>query len=123
MSDTRTSADGSHHVGDESGGSIFGHIWASIGATLVLGVIVCGIYPLIVYGIGQVFFPNQANGSLVKKDGTPTTDDSQAVGSYLIGQSFSAPYYFHSRPSAAGAGYDASNSGGTNLGPLSDKLI
>ena len=133
MSDTRTISDGSHHTGDESGGSILGHIWAAIGATLVLGVIVCGIYPLIVYGIGQIFFPNQANGSLVKKDGTPTTDDSQAVGSSLIGQAFTAPVYFHPRPSAAnnsagssyaaGGGYDATSSGGTNYGPLNDELI
>jgi K+-transporting ATPase ATPase C chain len=106
-----------------SGGSIFGHIWASIGATIVLGVICCGLYPLAVYGLGQWLFPIQANGSLITKDGTPTTDDSIAVGSSLIGQSFSAPNYFHSRPSAAGNGYDATSSGGTNLGPLSDKLI
>jgi len=123
MSDTKTAFEGSHHKGDESGGSLLGHIWASIGATLVLGVIVCGIYPLIVYGIGQVCFPNQANGSLIKKDGTPTTNDQEAVGSSLIGQSFSAPYYFHPRPSAAGAGYDATSSGGSNLGPLSAKLL
>ena len=123
MTDTRTAYEGSHHTGAESGGSLLGHIWASIGATLVLGVICCGVYPLVVYGIGQVCFPNQANGSLVKKDGTPTTDDSQAVGSSLIGQNFGAAYYFHPRPSAAGSGYDATSSGGSNLGPLSDKLI
>src|SRR5664279_3945322 len=108
---------------DDRGGSILGHIWASIGVTLVLGAICCGLYPLAIWAISQAVFPIQANGSLVKKDGTFTTDDKQAVGSYLIGQSFSAPGYFHPRPSAAGAGYDASNSGGTNLGPLSDKLI
>lgn len=123
MTDTKSAYEGSHHTGDEKGGSILGHIWASIGATLVLGLIVCGIYPLIVWGIGQVFFPNQANGSLVKKDGTPTTVDTEAVGSSLIGQSFSATQYFHPRPSAAGAGYDATSSGGTNLGPLSAKLL
>ena len=123
MSEVKTAYEGSHNSGDETGGSLLGHIWASIGATIVLGIICCGIYPLIVYGIGQVFFPNQANGSLVKKDGTPTSDDSQAVGSSLIGQNFGAAYYFHPRPSAAGNGYDATSSGGTNLGPLSDKLI
>src|ERR1700690_1461775 len=114
MSEVKTSYQSSHNVGavDEPGGSLLGHIWASIGATLFLGVICCGLYPLAVWGIGQVFFPNQANGSLVKKDGTPTTDDTQAVGSSLIGQNFAAPYYFHPRPSAAGAGYDATNSGG-----------
>ncbi len=117
------SYEGSHPADDEGGGSLLGHVWASIAATVVLGVICCGLYPLVVYGIGQAIFPNQANGSLVKKDGTPTTDDSQAVGSSLIGQNFSAAYYFHPRPSAAGAGYDATSSGGTNLGPLSDKLI
>ena len=108
---------------DDRGGSILGHIWASIGVTLVLGAICCGLYPLAIWGIGQAVFPIQANGSLVKRDGTFTSDDTQAVGSYLIGQNFSAPGYFHPRPSAAGTGYDASNSGGTNLGPLSDKLI
>jgi K+-transporting ATPase ATPase C chain len=105
------------------GGSILGHIWASIGATLVLGVICCGLYPLAVYWLGQLIFPIQANGSLVTKDGTFTSDDTKAVGSSLIGQSFSLPGYFHPRPSAAGAGYDATCSGGSNLGPLSDKLI
>ena len=74
-------------------------------------------------GISQAVFPIQANGSLVKKDGTFTTDERQAAGSYLIGQNSPAPGYFHPRPSAAGAGYDATNSGGTNFGPLSDKLI
>ena len=108
---------------DDRGGSIFGHIWASIGVTVVLGAVCCGLYPLAVWAIGQAAFPIQANGSLVKKDGTFTSDDTQAVGSSLIGQNFSAPGYFHPRPSAAGAGYDAANSGGTNLGPLSDKLI
>jgi len=133
-----TSYDASHHTDDEGGGSLLGHIWASIGATLVLGVICCGLYPLAVWGIGQTFFPHQANGSLVKKDGTPTTDDTQAVGSALIGQSFTAPVYFHPRPSAAnnspgtpsspssytpGGGYDATSSGGTNFGPLNDALL
>jgi len=110
-------------TGSESGGSILGHIWASIAATIILGVICCGFYPLAVWGIGHVLFPNQAYGSLVKKDGTLTTDDTQAVGSALIGQNFSAPGYFHPRPSEAGTGYDATDSGGSNLGPLSDKLI
>jgi potassium-transporting ATPase KdpC subunit len=110
-------------TGQESGGSILGHIWASIAATIVLGIICCGVYPLAVWCIGHFVFPNQAYGSLVKKDGTPTTDDTAAVGSALIGQNFSAAGYFHPRPSAAGAGYDATSSGGSNLGPLSDKLI
>jgi K+-transporting ATPase ATPase C chain len=109
--------------GGEGIGSLLGHVWAAVGVTIVLGVICCGAYPLVVWGLGHVFFPIQANGSLIKKDGTPTTDDTQAVGSMLIGQNFSAPGYFHPRPSAAGNGYDATNSGGSNLGPLSDKLI
>ncbi len=66
---------------DDRGGSILGHIWASIGVTLVLGVVCCGLYPLAVWAIGQAVFPNQANGSLVTKDGKFTTDDTQAVGS------------------------------------------
>jgi K+-transporting ATPase ATPase C chain len=111
------------HLNEQPGGSILGHIWASIGVTIVLGIVCCGIYPAIIWGIGQLIFPVQANGSLVKKDGSFTTDPNQAVGSALIGQSFSAPGYLHPRPSAAGAGYDATSSGGTNLGPLSDKLI
>src|SRR5271169_5099362 len=83
---------------DQPGGSLLGHIWASIGATIILGIICCGIYPLVVWGLGQTIFPIQANGSLLKKDGTPTSDDTLAVGSSLIGQSFSAPGYFHPRP-------------------------
>ena len=124
--DTRSAAIESQPIDgtDDCGGSILGHIWASIAATLVLGAVCCGLYPLAVWAVSQAVFPVQANGSLVTKDGTFTTDNAQAVGSYLIGQNFSAPGYFHPRPSAAGDnGYDASNSGGSNLGPLSDKLI
>jgi K+-transporting ATPase ATPase C chain len=126
MDDSKINYPSSHRketITYEGGGSLLGHIWASIAATIVLGIICCAIYPAVVWAIGHVLFANQANGSLVTKDGTPTTDDTQAVGSSLIGQSFSAPQYFHPRPSAAGAGYDATSSGGTNLGPLSDKLI
>jgi K+-transporting ATPase ATPase C chain len=108
---------------DQPGGSLLRHLWAAIGATIVLGIICCGVYPLVIWGISQAIFPVQANGSLLKKDGTYTTDDKQAVGSALIGQNFSAAGYFHPRPSSAGAGYDATDSGGSNLGPLSDKLI
>jgi K+-transporting ATPase ATPase C chain len=80
--------------------------------TLLLGV----VYPLVVTGIAQVLFPDKANGQLLERDG-------KAVGSRIIGQSFSSPGYFHGRPSAAGTGYDASNSGGTNLGPTNKKLV
>lgn len=89
---------------------------ASIIATLLLVVLCCGIYPVVVWGIAQLAFPAKANGSLVDIGG-------KVVGSSLIGQGFSGPAYFHPRPSAAGQGYDASNSGGTNLGPISKRLI
>ena len=108
---------------NQPGGNLLGHIWASIGATIVLGIICCAIYPAVIYILSQTLFPWQANGSLLAKDGSRTTDDTKAVGSALIGQNFSAVQYFHPRMSAAGAGYDATDSGGTNLGPLSDKLI
>src|SRR5215510_8255004 len=81
-------------VGAESGGSLLGHLWASVAATVVLIVICCGIYPLIVWAIAQAAFPAQANGSLVKKDGSFTTKDDEAVGSAILGQKFSAAHYF-----------------------------
>ena len=104
-------------------GNYLGHIWASISFTITLGVVCCVIYPAVVWGIAQTIFPFQANGSLVKKDGTFAKDPNDAVGSALLAQGFSLPQYFHPRPSAAGNGYDPTSSGGTNLGPLSDKLI
>ena len=84
--------------------------------TAALGVIVCGAYPIAVLAMGQGLFPDKANGSIVYHNGT-------AVGSSLLGQQFTAPRYFHPRPSAAGAGYDGTASGGTNLGPTSSDLL
>ena len=89
---------------------------ASIAATLLLAVLCCGIYPAVVWALGQGLFSDKANGSLVRSNG-------KVVGSALIAQGFAGPAYFHPRPSAAGQGYDAVNSGGTNLGPTSKKLI
>jgi K+-transporting ATPase ATPase C chain len=97
--------------------TILGEIKNSIIATIIFGIICCGIYPLIVYGAAQLFFPDKANGSLIEGK------DRKLVGSELLGQMFNGEKYFHPRPSAAGAGYDAANSSGTNLGPTSQKLI
>ena len=95
---------------------IISHIRGAVMATVVLAVVCCGIYPLIVSGIAQVCFPAKANGSLiVEPNGT-------VRGSRLLGQPFASDKYFHSRPSAAGSGYDATSSGGNNLGPTSKKL-
>jgi len=88
----------------------------SLTATLFLAVILCGVYPLTVWVLGQGLFSDKANGSLVKGNG-------KILGSRLIAQGFTSPQYFHPRPSAAGQGYDAISSGGSNLGPLSRKLV
>lgn len=99
------------------------HLRISIVATLLLAVIVSGLYPALVWGVAQVLFHRQANGSLIGKDGKPVSKDEDAVGSALIGQSFSDAKYFHPRPSSAGNGYDPTSSQGSNLGPTSAKLM
>jgi K+-transporting ATPase ATPase C chain len=91
------------------------HLRPAIVLTLLLCALTGLLYPAVVTAIAQLVFPRQANGSMVSVGG-------RTVGSELIGQSFTASYYFHGRPSAAGAGYDAAASGGTNKGPTDRKL-
>ena len=94
----------------------FFHIRGAVVSTFVLAVVCCGLYPLIVFGISQALFHDKANGSLI-------IDPNGTVrGSRLLGQEFADAKYFHPRPSAAGNGYDATSSGGSNLGPTSRKL-
>ena len=87
-------------------------ILMTIATTVLLGL----VYPLVVTGLAQLFFKDKANGQLITKNG-------DVIGSRIIGQAFVGPGYFHSRPSAAGNGYDAANSGGSNYGPTNQKLI
>jgi potassium-transporting ATPase KdpC subunit len=97
--------------------NIFTEFGRSIVATIFFAVILCGVYPLVVFAAGQLLFPHQANGSLL-------VDKSGAVrGSALLAQNFTGAQYFHPRPSAAGAGFDATSSGGSNLGPTSSNLV
>jgi K+-transporting ATPase ATPase C chain len=84
----------------------------TIATTILLGI----IYPLVVTGLAQLLFSKKANGQLIQVDG-------KTVGSSIIGQGFSGPTYFHSRPSSAGNGYDAANTNGSQLGPTNQKLI
>ena len=94
----------------------FSNIRGAVVSTFVLAVVCCGLYPLIVFGISQALFHDKANGSLI-------VDPNGTVrGSKLLGQEFADAKYFHPRPSAAGNGYDATSSGGSNLGPTSRKL-
>jgi K+-transporting ATPase ATPase C chain len=93
------------------------HLRPAILLTIFFVLVTGLLFPGVIWAIGQTVFPHQANGSLIR--------DAQGnlVGSALVGQSFTRREYFHPRPSAAGAGYDAANSSGTNLGPTSDRLI
>ncbi len=96
--------------------SLLSELRRAVLATVALAVVCCGLYPLVVFGLGQALFPEKANGSLIRDS------KGTVIGSRLIGQQFSGEKYFQSRPSAAGTGYDATSSGGSNLGPTSQKL-
>lgn len=93
------------------------HLRPAILLTVFFVVVTGLVFPGAVWAFGRVLFPNQAAGSLIKDS------KGNVVGSRLLGQTFTKPEYFHGRPSAAGSGYDAANSSGTNLGPTSDKLV
>jgi K+-transporting ATPase ATPase C chain len=92
------------------------HLVTALLYTIVTTVLFGVVYPFVVTGLAQVLFHDKANGQLLYKDG-------ELVGSRIIGQPFTAPQYFHSRPSAAGNGYDAANSGASNYAPTNKKLI
>lgn len=96
--------------------NILREIKTSVVLTVILLAVCCGLYPLVVYGIGQLVFPKQANGSLV------LDADGKLIASTLLGQTFSADKYFNPRPSAAGNGYDSTSSSGSNLGATSQTL-
>lgn len=97
--------------------TVLAEIKTSLLLTLIFALLLCGAYPLVVWGAGQLLFAQQANGSLI------VDQQGQVRGSSLLAQNFASPQYFQPRPSAAGTGYDATASSGTNLGPTSDKLV
>src|SRR5262245_6270478 len=94
----------------------FSQFRGAIVSTLILTLVCCGLYPLVVWGVAQMLFPHQANGSLIR------TNDGRVRGSELLAQNFTEAKYFHPRPSGADNAYDAANSSGSNLGPTSQKL-
>ena len=96
--------------------NLFRHIYPAVALTIVLTVLVGVVYPFVTTGLSELLFKEKARGSLIEREG-------KVIGSRLIGQPFKGPGYFHSRPSAAGSGYDAAASGGTNLGPTSRQLF
>lgn len=92
-----------------------GELKRAVLAVILLSILLCVIYPLAIWGIGQLFFSEKANGSMLVRE-------KEIVGSILIGQPFTSPVYFHSRPSAVAYAGSGANSGGSNLGPLSNSL-
>ncbi len=96
--------------------SLLKHIYPAVALTIALTVLVGIIYPFVMTGVSELLFNEKAKGSLIEREG-------RVIGSRLIGQPFKGAGYFHSRPSAAGFGYDATASGGTNLGPTSKPLF
>jgi K+-transporting ATPase ATPase C chain len=123
MNDSHQSSDPNQTLADTSGGSatkpfivtLREQLWPALASVLVLTLAAGGIFPLALFALAKPLFPSQSSGSLLTREGV-------VVGSELIGQNFTGPGYFHPRPSAAGAGYDAASSGGTNLGPSNPKL-
>src|SRR5438552_19151921 len=87
-------------------------LWFTLVTTVMFGI----LYPLAITGLAQVLFPDRANGQLIERN-------RKIVGSRIIGQAFSGPAYFHSRPSSAGTGYDSTSSGGSNLAPTNKNLL